>query len=401
MSACLRGCVAAWLRVCVQSQVSQAARDWVAPFVVSYLRWSRDKCWTDFFRSVVSFFVSLFLAASFGMEESPSSKSSKSSKSLSGLRGLTSPEIEEILLKLEKLDRRRSNLDEEHPGYGRKMKAIAKKEVALRKQLQVERKRQKLREGFKGAPSSYRHFCFSSAVNRRLRNHQDIEEYNPARQNPFFRKQMQRQRENTVAGRAKRQARLEKQRLKMHEEMEARWKGVPSTTRKLSFSSTANRHIKNEQEYEPVTTYEPDLSSVASPKAHERWGLVPDREDEAEPPVYPGLVHHETPWMGSPSSYQKLSFSSSANRHITRKQAIPGSRVAKTAPRKNEVFTPSPLTYFVTRVESSCNAIIIAMAHVWLVVVTHGFPGTRVASSRETRATLAGKGSRSSETNPA
>ncbi len=50
------------------------------------------------------------------------------------------------------------------------------------------------------------------------------------------------------AGREERLEKMRKRKEKLHEEMEARWRGVPFTTRKLSFSSTANRHIRNEQE---------------------------------------------------------------------------------------------------------------------------------------------------------
>jgi len=246
------------------------------------------------------------------------------------------PEVDEVLNKLEKLKSKRDSLDEDAPGFDRKMRLFAKKELALRKKLRVERKRQKLREGFKGAPSSYRHYSFSSPVNRRIQNHQDIEPYNPAKKNPFFAKQMRRQREHQIPGKAARAARAKKKKEDALKELEASWKGVPYTTRKLSFSSTANRHIKNEQEYEQVLAYEPDVSNLQSPKAHEQWNLKPSHVVAVDPPKYKGLVRHHEPWIGSPSSYQKLSFSSSANKHIKRKQAIPGSRVTRTEPRPDE-----------------------------------------------------------------
>jgi hypothetical protein len=259
---------------------------------------------------------------------------------------VTSPELEELRERLIRLRMRRDALDEQDPTYARRLRAMDKKELSLRKALREETKREKLRRGFKGTPSSYRHFSFSSTANARVRNHQDIEPYDPMKKNPLFRRkalqlklqQTQQMRANTApVGRSS--GKYAKAAEEAAEEREARWRGVPYTNKKLSFSGTANRHIRNEQEYEQVTPHVPSLREDAkrgARKAHERWGLAPDREEDVPPPEFAGLVQHDTPWKGTPSSYEKLSFSSSANKHIQQKQAIPGSRITHTEPKKEE-----------------------------------------------------------------
>ncbi len=118
--------------------------------------------------------------------------SSSSSSSPNRQQLSTSPEIEALQAKLEKFDKKRAELEEKaeaaeagEMGSGgppagnaarRKLRGVAKKVDAIRRELREERKRQQLREGFQGAPSSYKHFSFSSAVNRRLKNHQDYAE---------------------------------------------------------------------------------------------------------------------------------------------------------------------------------------------------------------------------------
>ena len=89
------------------------------------------------------------------------------------------------------------------------------------------------------------------------------------------------------------------------------WKGSPSTFYSLSYSSTTNRHIVNEQEKAILGT---DTSS--------KWKAPP------LPKPSPAEVRHEKyvearrkGFIGSPSSYKELSFSSSANRHIYNTQS--------------------------------------------------------------------------------
>lgn len=194
-------------------------------------------------------------------------------KSLKFLNSLSVMELKQLL---ESVRSEQSNLDEAATGYKRKAKLLQKKARRLQKLLKEEKVREQRRQGFVGAPSSYRHFCFSSAVNKRIKNHQDIQDYDPVKKNPIYASKTEIRRAQTAI-RSKRVSKIRSQHLENMKVRETQWSGVPFSTKKLSYSSTANRHIKNIQEYEQVTSFEPDRH-VAEVKAHERWHMVPDRE---------------------------------------------------------------------------------------------------------------------------
>jgi len=101
-----------------------------------------------------------------------------------------------------------------------------------------------------------------------------------------------------------------------HSQFTARraWVGSPSTYKEMSFSSSANRHIRNSQEIpaEPPEVFSRPIISRPLSRSRSR-----DPADSLE------NMKAEILWRGAPSSYKKLQFSGSANTIIHNKQDIP------------------------------------------------------------------------------
>eukprot|EP01029_Cantina_marsupialis_P001701 TRINITY_DN1150_c0_g1_i1.p1 TRINITY_DN1150_c0_g1~~TRINITY_DN1150_c0_g1_i1.p1 ORF type:complete len:444 (+),score=112.46 TRINITY_DN1150_c0_g1_i1:150-1481(+) len=102
--------------------------------------------------------------------------------------------------------------------------------------------------------------------------------------------------------------------------LEQGWCGSPSSTAKLTFSSVANRHIMNKQDipFQPKDKHKmPKVrptKKTKKPRSNSPPGNITPSPTE---------IARETEWKGSPSSYRKLGFSSTANRHIANKQEVP------------------------------------------------------------------------------
>jgi hypothetical protein len=92
------------------------------------------------------------------------------------------------------------------------------------------------------------------------------------------------------------------------------WVGSPSTYKEMSFSSSANKHIRNAQEIpaEPPQVFSrPIISKPRSKNNHK------DQGNQLE------QIKAELRWKGAPSSFKKLQFSGSANTIIHNTQDIP------------------------------------------------------------------------------
>ena len=97
----------------------------------------------------------------------------------------------------------------------------------------------------------------------------------------------------------------------LNEALRKGWKGSPSTFFSLSYSSTTNRHIVNEQEKAILGT-----DTVAKWKAP-----PPKKQSPAQKRLQKYREARKKGFIGSPSSYKELSYSASANRHIYNKQS--------------------------------------------------------------------------------
>jgi hypothetical protein len=92
------------------------------------------------------------------------------------------------------------------------------------------------------------------------------------------------------------------------------WVGSPSTYKEMSFSSSANKHIRNAQEIpaEPPQVFSrPIISKPRSKNNHKGQGNQLEQ------------IKAELRWKGAPSSFKKLQFSGSANTIIHNTQDIP------------------------------------------------------------------------------
>jgi hypothetical protein len=86
------------------------------------------------------------------------------------------------------------------------------------------------------------------------------------------------------------------------------WIGSPSTDKRITFSSTSNKHIVQTQQYQDILD----------------GGSINQVRHRAKKDQYKTeRVQDENGWVGSPSTYKQITYSATTNRHIANTQYIP------------------------------------------------------------------------------
>ena len=111
------------------------------------------------------------------------------------------------------------------------------------------------------------------------------------------------------------------------------WLGSPSSSAHLSFSSVANRHIRNLQD---LPGYDPTQNPVFDPtrfapkvKKYKRATLIAKKAEKAR------LRKMEEGFVGNPHSHSRLSFSSTVNK-------ILHTRLSRIITRSRKIFEKNP-----------------------------------------------------------
>lgn len=99
------------------------------------------------------------------------------------------------------------------------------------------------------------------------------------------------------------------------------WVGSPSTNTHLSFSSSANRHIRNRQEIPYLDDDEQTtLKKCGRAPAMNSWGkkqICPIKQLKSQEDIFDprSIVDHPKEWVGSPSSFKTMPFSRTVIEH--------------------------------------------------------------------------------------
>ena len=181
------------------------------------------------------------------------------------------------------------------------------------------------RRNWKGSPSTFFSLSYSSTTNRHIVNEQEKAILGT----------------DTVAKwkvpPLPKPSPAEKKRAAYMQARREGFRGSPSSYKELSFSASANKHIRNHQTYKEVQS-DPELlprklrslakrrmkAEAVGPVERKRREAAAEKKAkrEAERRNRP-KVRLEKSFVGSPSSYRQLSFSSTANRHIHNDQELP------------------------------------------------------------------------------
>ena len=234
-----------------------------------------------------------------------------------------------------------------------------------KKTLQHEKQRQKyafensgrgLQPAWMGSPSSYARLSYSSVANNHIKNRQEWNDLRPVQTAPAkwskktgfslgetaftperlvlkdrLIQQANQQRIRNLIKKKKRDALINAGGYKGRPQ----WKNSPSTFHHLTFSSTTNRTIRNVQAI-------PEKVDGITPFALKRPKNRRVKETKEEKRQRKINEKREANWAGNPHKYRRLSFSSSANRHIHNPQEIP----------MDPTPLPSPLQHLYDRPQS-------------------------------------------------
>jgi hypothetical protein len=171
-----------------------------------------------------------------------------------------------------------------------------------------------LEEGWQGSPSTYKQITFSATANRHVVNTQYVPKYVPemvpvprARPGdaPFLGREASKTTDRKRRRRRRRKGNTENHRNK------SSWVGSPSTNALLSFSASANKHIINTQSIPGM--------GVGGKLAQEGGQRNKSRQLRST------LTHVaiNNGWVGSPSTDKRITFSSTANKHVVQTQQVP------------------------------------------------------------------------------
>lgn len=218
---------------------------------------------------------------------------------------------------------------------------VRKKSVEHQKKREIyafENSGRGLQPAWKGSPSSFARLSYSSVANNHIKNRQEWDELRPVQTAPakwskktgFSLGETAFTPERLVLkDRLIQEANQQRIRnLNKQKERNAlvnaggykgrpQWKNSPSTFHHLTFSSTTNKTIRNVQEIPEK------LDPFGMPFSLKRNKNRRVKESKEAKRLRKFNEKREADWAGNPHKYRRLTFSSSANRHIHNPQEIP------------------------------------------------------------------------------